>query len=492
MVNQVNQNVLWQPSPEAVRAAQVTAFREALAASSGRALPDTDALHAYSVSEPGAFWSAVWDFVGVVGDKGDRVLHRRRHAMPGARWFPDARLNRSRENLLECRRADDAEVALVFLDERGTTSARVVSLRVTLHANRRRVHGERADRALGVGAGDSVAAFMPNMPETIVAYVLFSSGTTGTCPSASSTAPEARCCSTSRNTAALRHRTRRPPLLLHDVRLDDVELAGLGAWPRARRSCSTTAHPFQPATTLIPALRRARRALTVLGTSARKWLDSLRQGWASRPRHASPGPPAHVLSTGSPLSPETFDWVYEAVPADDLQLSSHLRRHRHVSCFVLGARTSARPPARSNARPRHGRRSMDDHGRPVRGSRARRTRVHGAVPVDAARASGPTPTGRATIAAYFDKVSRHLEPRRLRVVDRARRHDRARPLRHHAQPRRRAHRHRRDLPASRVIDSVDRGLVFGQQWDDDVRVVLPYGCATARRSTRRSSSRSAA
>ena len=161
MVNQVNQNVLWQPSPEAVRAAQVTAFREALAASSGRALPDTDALHAYSVSEPGAFWSAVWDFVGVVGDKGERALIDA-HAMPGARFFPDARLSFA-ENLLV---RGDEHVALVFLDERGTRrtlSYRALGEQVASMAS--------ALRALGVGAGDSVAAFMPNLPETIVAML---------------------------------------------------------------------------------------------------------------------------------------------------------------------------------------------------------------------------------------------------------------------------------------------------------------------------------
>src|SRR5712671_2587616 len=80
---------LWTPSPERIARANLTRFGE------GRPYSE---LYAWSTAEPVAFWSAMWDFGGVRGDKGARVavdLDR----MPGARFFPDASLNFA-ENVL--------------------------------------------------------------------------------------------------------------------------------------------------------------------------------------------------------------------------------------------------------------------------------------------------------------------------------------------------------------------------------------------------------
>ena len=80
-------------------------------------------------------------------------------------------------------------------------------------------------------------------------------------------------------------------------------------------------------------------------------------------------------------------------------------------------------------------------------------------------------------------IPRRVGARRLRVVDRARRHGDPRPQRRHAQRRRRAHRHRRDLPQVEQLPEVARGLAVGQEWDDDTRIVLFVRLAegTARR-----------
>ena len=83
------------------------------------------------------------------------------------------------------------------------------------------------------------------------------------------------------------------------------------------------------------------------------------------------------------------------------------------------------------------------------------------------------PAGSAATAPRTSSGSRACGPRRLRLVDRARRHGHPRPQRRHAQPGRRAHRHRRDLPAGRArCPRWSRRSPFGQQWDGDIRIVL--------------------
>ncbi len=149
-------NILWTPSPERVAASQMTAFRRAFDACTGLATTSYAELHAATVAHREAFWSLVWDLNEVRGEKGATILAADR--MPGAAFFPDARLNFA-ENLL--RRDDDGE-AIVF---RGEDKA---SSRMTwreLNALVSRLQQWLA--AQGVGPGDRVAAMMPNLPETV-------------------------------------------------------------------------------------------------------------------------------------------------------------------------------------------------------------------------------------------------------------------------------------------------------------------------------------
>ncbi len=149
---------LWRPSAEAVEAANVTRFARRVAAQAG--LPDTSyaSLYRWSVSEPAAFWAEWWDHAGVIGERGERVLVDPER-MPGAQWFPDARLNFA-ENLL--RRRDDSP-ALVFRGEHG---ARRTLSHAELAAQVARLSA--ALRAVGVGEGDRVAAYLPNIPEAVL------------------------------------------------------------------------------------------------------------------------------------------------------------------------------------------------------------------------------------------------------------------------------------------------------------------------------------
>ena len=152
---------LWTPRPAQVNAAQITAFRHAANARWALAMDDYEALHAWSVAAPEQFWRSVWAFGEVIGDAGEVVLEHGER-MPGARWFPGARLNFA-QNLL--RRRDDGD-ALVFWGEDK------LKLRYSWGELYREVaHFAAALREMGVVEGDRVAAYMPNMPHTVIAML---------------------------------------------------------------------------------------------------------------------------------------------------------------------------------------------------------------------------------------------------------------------------------------------------------------------------------
>ena len=154
---------LWSPPADAVRNANPTRFMEHLDAKAGADLEgDPDALQRYSVEQPEAFWCAVWDFCGVIGDKGSAPWIVDAARMPGARFFPDSKLNYA-ENLL---RREGSDPAIVF---RGEDKLR---RSVSWDALREQVARLQSHfTALGVKRGDRVAAMMPNMPEAIAAML---------------------------------------------------------------------------------------------------------------------------------------------------------------------------------------------------------------------------------------------------------------------------------------------------------------------------------
>ena len=164
MAESVNQP-LWQPSPERVAGANITRFAREAEARWSLSLPDYSSLHAWSVAHPEQFWVSLWDYGEVVGDRGDEALVDG-HRMPGAKWFPEAQLNFAR-NLLRRRDGTDA---IVFRGE-DKVERRLTFGELYLEVAR----FAAALKGMGIVPGDRVAAYMPNMPETIVAMLAASS-----------------------------------------------------------------------------------------------------------------------------------------------------------------------------------------------------------------------------------------------------------------------------------------------------------------------------
>ena len=153
---------LWRPSPQRIAAAHVTAFRQFVNHRHGLQLDDYEALWQWSTTHLGDFWTAVWDSAGVVAETRGERAYVPADSMPDARFFPDARLNFA-QNLL--RRRDDS-TALMFWGE--DKVRRQLSWR-ELHAEVSRMQQWLA--AQGVVAGDRVAAYLPNMPEAVIAML---------------------------------------------------------------------------------------------------------------------------------------------------------------------------------------------------------------------------------------------------------------------------------------------------------------------------------
>jgi acetoacetyl-CoA synthetase len=171
---------LWRPSPEQAEASEMAHFMRWAAERSGRRLATYEELWRWSVDELEDFWAAIWRFNGVRASRAPTaVLDGRR--MPGARWFEGAELNYA-ENLLHGPAHEGPDEAGAAAWSSGSErSARTA----VLDASELRDDGELTWaelatqvagvagglRALGVGRGDRVVAYMPNIPETLVAFL---------------------------------------------------------------------------------------------------------------------------------------------------------------------------------------------------------------------------------------------------------------------------------------------------------------------------------
>ncbi|MBL8643085.1 MAG: acetoacetate--CoA ligase [Rhodospirillaceae bacterium] len=155
-------SLLWSPSQSRIESANVTHLMAALAREYSVSFADYAAFHRWTLAEPEKFWLHLWDACGVRGESGDVVLEAG-DKMPGAKWFPEATLNYA-ENLLRPRKAD-AEM-MVFTREDGRRD--VWTYKRTIDAVSRMA---AALKAIGVGKGDRVAAYMPNCSETVIAML---------------------------------------------------------------------------------------------------------------------------------------------------------------------------------------------------------------------------------------------------------------------------------------------------------------------------------
>ncbi|HEY6591973.1 MAG TPA: AMP-binding protein, partial [Actinomycetota bacterium] len=151
---------MWAPSPERVERANMTRYLQWLGDRRGLRFASYDELWRWSVEDLDGFWTSVWEFFEVGGPTPSPALAERR--MPGARWFPGATLNLAE---LSLRRHDD-HPALLAGNEAG-------ELETIGHAELgRRVAAAAAGlRRLGVAKGDRVVAYLPNVPETVIAML---------------------------------------------------------------------------------------------------------------------------------------------------------------------------------------------------------------------------------------------------------------------------------------------------------------------------------
>lgn len=153
---------LWSPSKAQIASANLTAFIKFAQERWDSPISDYGSLYRWTIEKPESFWEAIWDFCGVVASRrGDRVVDDFGQ-MPGARWFPGARLNFA-ENLL--RHRDDRQ-AIVFWNERGFQRSLTYA---ELHHEVARL--AESLRGIGLEPGDRVAGFVPNVPETVVAML---------------------------------------------------------------------------------------------------------------------------------------------------------------------------------------------------------------------------------------------------------------------------------------------------------------------------------
>ncbi len=153
---------LWRPTDDRIGQSNVTAFMETVEDDWNVVIRDFAELYRFSVAEKEKFWTSVKDFTGVIAETWGTDVLVDGDKMPGARWFPDARLNLA-ENLL--RRRDEADAIVFWGEDR-------VRRRLSWGALYDQVSRlTQALRDAGVGPGDRVGGYLPNMPEAVIAML---------------------------------------------------------------------------------------------------------------------------------------------------------------------------------------------------------------------------------------------------------------------------------------------------------------------------------
>ena len=154
--------IVWTPSPERIASATITRYREWLNETRGLSLEGYHDLWQWSVDELEDFWASIWEFFEVeASEPYERVLTT--HEMPGAKWFPGARLSYA-EHVFRGRADGDVVI-------RHASELRPLGEWTWGELRARAGAAAAALREAGVGAGDRVAAYLPNIPEAIAAFL---------------------------------------------------------------------------------------------------------------------------------------------------------------------------------------------------------------------------------------------------------------------------------------------------------------------------------
>ncbi|MGJ0429775.1 acetoacetate--CoA ligase [Methylobacter sp.] len=155
--------VMWQPSLKRREKAIITAFIARVRESCGANVTDYESLYRWSIAEPAAFWDLLWQFADIIASHKGMQIVADAGKMPGAKWFPEARLNYA-ENLLL--KGHENQYAIIFHGENGESQCLSYG-----ELYRRVSQLAQALRCDGVRPGDRVAGILPNRPESIIAML---------------------------------------------------------------------------------------------------------------------------------------------------------------------------------------------------------------------------------------------------------------------------------------------------------------------------------
>lgn len=152
-------DVLWEPPADVRERSRVGAFLTWLTQTRGLTFADYHELHTWSVTDLDGFWSAIWDYFCLGEDPGPALASA---SMPGAVWFPRARLNWAEQVLRAPGLGEDDPMVIAHSQSRPATTLSVAEVRDRV------ARAAAGLRRLGIGPGDRVAAYLPNIPETFI------------------------------------------------------------------------------------------------------------------------------------------------------------------------------------------------------------------------------------------------------------------------------------------------------------------------------------